>query len=195
MNADKPMSHEHLNHEHLSDNALIDAVYGLSGDAEREALVRTCALCAARWNDLEEKRAAIAMPMNVSPAALAEQRRNVYRRIEHPSPAERASRWAVPALAGVAACVLAIGLLLHGPGNPASSVLHTARPAAVPAAVGAAAGAGDTQLYTDIYTMEQSFEPSASASLGVLFAPEEAAVNPQCARPGTAMSMHSSRPY
>lgn len=156
-------------HEHLSDDIFIDALYGLS--VQVEARVHECPTCAARWNELQEKRAGMALPMNPPSAVLAEQRRNVYRRIEHPSWSERTSGWAAPALAGVAACVLAIGVLVHNPVRPADSgrpaTTSQADSAAAPAMVPVAAS--DTQLYTDVYSMEQSFEPSTSASLGILF--------------------------
>ena len=155
-------------HEHLSDDVFIDALYGLSTDAE--ARVRECPTCAARWIELQEQRVSIVVPVNAPPLVLAKQRKNVYRRIEHPSLSDRTSRWAAPALAGVAAAVLAIGVLVHNPLRPADSASPTvtsaegaASPAIAPAVV------GDTQLYSDVYTIEQSFEPSASASLGVLF--------------------------
>jgi hypothetical protein len=88
-----------------------------------------------------------------------------------------------PALAAAAACVLAVGLAVHdgafpGPNGsvPARSVAVES-PAMVPVAI------SDTQLYSDVYAMEQSFEPSASASIGVLFEPEGAeASNPDADR-------------
>ncbi len=156
---------------------MIDALYGLSG-ADAEEHMRGCTACAARRNDLEEKRGAMTAPVNATPAAMAELRKNVYRRIEHPSLTERildnaTSRWAAPALAGIAACMLAIGVLTHNPLRPADS----AQPAPSPVAQSAPAMTGDTQLYTDVYAMEQSFEPSAAASLGVLFEQPEGGAN------------------
>jgi hypothetical protein len=191
MSAHKPPGHDqssdgflskgHLNDGHLSNDALIEALYGLSG-ADAEEHMRACTACATRRNDLEEKRAATA-PVNATAAAMAELRKNIYRRIEHPSLAERVlsnatSRWAAPALAGVAACVLAIGVLAHSPLRPADSAV----PAASSVAQSAPAMAGDTQLYTDVYAMEQSFEPSASASLGVLFEEPEGVAKPGAGR-------------
>ena len=187
MSAHKPLSHDHssdghFSKGHLSDDALIDALYGLSG-ADAEEHMRACTACAARRNDLEEKRGAMTAAVNATPAAMAALRKNVYRRIEHPSFSERIlgnamSRWAAPALAGVAACVLAIGVLAHNPLRPADS----APPATSSVAQSAPAMAGDTQLYTDVYAMEQSFEPSASASLGVLFEQPEDSANPGAGR-------------
>jgi hypothetical protein len=163
-------------HEHLSDNVLIDALYGLADagtganaginagiNMDIDARVRACPVCSARWNELQEQRAAIAVPVEVSSEVLAAQRRNIYRNIEHPSPWQHASRWAGPTLAA-AACALAIGIFVHGPQSPEHSA-----PAEVPAVM------SDTQLYSDVYAMEQSFEPSTAASIRVLFEPDDSA--------------------
>ncbi|HEV2199036.1 MAG TPA: hypothetical protein VGR73_04390 [Bryobacteraceae bacterium] len=153
--------HEHLSHKHLSDDVLIDALYGLadpSGPADVDARVRECPVCAFRWNQLLEMRAAITVPLETGAAELAAQRRKIYDRIEHPS----RMRWAGPA-AAAAACLIAIGVLIHRPAAPVRPEID--------------ALINDTQLssgvysdvYSDVYSMEQSFEPSAAVSLGALF--------------------------
>jgi len=148
------LSPEHLSPEHLSDDVLIDALYGL---ADVNAHVRECPVCASRWNRSLDKRAAITAPVEAGAAELAAQRRKIYRRVEHPSP----MRWAAPA-AAAAACLVAIGVLVHRPEAPVRRA-----PVEIDSLI------NDTQLlsdvYSDVYSMEQSFEPSAAASLGALF--------------------------
>jgi hypothetical protein len=155
MSAHEHLGHEHLSPEHLSDDVLIDALYGL---ADVNAHVRECPVCASRWNQLLEKRAAITAPMETGAAELAAQRCKIYHRIEHPSP----MRWAAPA-AAAAACLVAIGVFVHRPEAP----VRTA-PTEINALI------NDPQLFSDVYSMEQSFEPSAAASLGALFESDDA---------------------
>jgi hypothetical protein len=141
-------------HEHLNDDVLIDGLYGLIDVEER---IGACLPCASRWSELQEKHAALAVPMEVAPEVLAAQRRNIYARIEHPFKSAPL-RWAAPVMAAVAVCVLAIGVVAH---HPVTDV----HPAPAPAS--------ETQqlsdVYSDVYSMEQSFEPTASASLRALF--------------------------
>ena len=175
-------AHEHLSHEHLSEDVLIDALYGLAGaGADIDARVRACPVCASRWNALQEQRAVIAAPIEPATDFLAAQRRNVYRRIEQPSPWQHASRWAAPAMAAAAACVLAIGLLVRAPFSPRERPAITEVPTATPAAI------SDTDLYSDVYSMEQSFEPSTASSIGVLFERDGSAANE--ANPGVERSL------
>jgi hypothetical protein len=148
-------------HQHVSDDVFIDGLYGL---ADVQARVGTCALCASRWNEMQEKRAAIAVPMEVPVEVLAAQRRNIYARIEHPLRIwEQLApmRWTGPTVAVAAACLLAVGVFVHHPGSAVTPV----RPMAV--------SMSETQqlpeVYSDVYSMEQSFEPAASASFRVLF--------------------------
>ena len=172
-------AHEHLSDGHLSDDVLIDGLYGLAAanaSIDINAHVRECPACASRWNELREQRAVIAAPVEVGADVLAAQRRNIYRRIEHASPWEHASRWAGPAVVAVTACGLAIGVFVHNPQAPARAGIPTAIPAVI----------SDTQLYSDVYSMEQSFEPSTAASLRVLFEPDDSAIDGanQAADPG-----------
>ena len=76
MNAHRPSGHEHW-----SDDVLIGALYGLEG-ADLHARLGECPECAARWKHLQEKRAAIAVPLDVPAELLAAQRKAIYRRIE-----------------------------------------------------------------------------------------------------------------
>jgi hypothetical protein len=146
--------------EHLSEDILLDAVYGIA-DADAEAHVNACAACAGRLSEWRQKRAA-ADSGEVSSEFLAAQRREIYRRLsdgpfpgrfQEMLPSLRLRRLWAPALA--AACALALGLFVYHPGRPA-------KPAVT-------AEAGDAQLFGDVFSMEQSLEPSATAPVRALF--------------------------
>ena len=137
-------------HEHLSEDGLLDAVYGIAG-SEADAHLRRCADCAQRLHEWHEKRAAAAASVEVPAEFLAAQRRKIYERIERPS----SKRWLwAPGLA--AACALAVGIFVYHPapqqqkGNQAAEI-------------------SDTQLFGDIYSMEQTPEPAAAAPFRALF--------------------------
>ena len=139
-------------HEHLSEDALLDAVYGIAG-SEAETHLRSCADCAQRLHEWQEKRAATAASVEIPGEFLAAQRRKIYERIERSS----RKRWLwAPGLA--AACALAVGVFVYHP--------VPERPAAQPAK---RAEISDAQLFHDIYSMEQVSEPAASAPVRALF--------------------------
>ena len=137
-------------HEHLSEDGLLDAVYGIAG-SEADAHLRRCADCAQRLHEWHEKRAAAAASVEVPAEFLAAQRRKIYERIERPS----SKRWLwAPGLA--AACALAVGIFVYHP-TPQQ------QPGKKPAEI------SDTQLFRDIYSMEQTPEPAAAAPARALF--------------------------
>ena len=128
---------------HLSDDQLLDRLYGL---AEHDPHLEACGECARRWSELRQRRATMAAPEEVSFDVLAAQRRKIYARLgERP---RGQMKW-VPAVA--AAGLLAIGALLYSPEAP----LHP-EPA-------------DAQLFSEVYSMEQSTEPRAAAPIHSLF--------------------------
>ena len=136
-------------HEHLSEDALLDAVYGIAG-SQAEAHLRGCTDCARRLNEWHETRAAATGSIEISGEFLAAQRRKIYERIEGPS----RKRWLwAPGLA--AACALAVGVFVY---RPAPQKQPDSRPEI-----------SDTQLFGDIYSMEQSVEPAAAAPARALF--------------------------
>lgn len=140
-------------HQHLKDDVFIDGLYGL---VDVEALVGTCPLCASRWNQLQEKRAAVAVPLAIPAEELAAQRRSIFARVERSTHV----RWAgsMVAAAAAATCLLAIGVFVHHPltaVHPAPASLSETQPL--------------SDVYSDVYSLEQSFEPTASASFRVLF--------------------------
>jgi len=136
-------------HEHLSEDALLDAVYGIAGNAA-EAHLRRCADCAQRLHEWHEKRAAAVESIDVSGEFLAAQRKRIYERIERPS--RKHWLWA-PGLA--AACALAVGVFVYHPA-PKEQPRRNAE-------------ISDAQLFGEVYSMEQSLEPTAAAPARALF--------------------------
>jgi len=136
-------------HEHLSEDALLDAVYGIAGK-DAETHLGRCGDCAARLHEWQEKRAAAAS-LEIPDDFLAAQRRKIYERIERPS--HKHWLWA-PGLA--AACVLAVGIFVY---HPAPQRHRGNQPAEI----------SDSQLFGDIYSIEQTPEPAAAAPVRALF--------------------------
>jgi anti-sigma factor RsiW len=141
-------------HEHLSEDALLDAIYGIAG-SDAETHLRRCPDCAQRLHEWHEKRAGAAANVEIPGEFLAAQRRKIYERIERPS----RKRWLwAPGLA--AACALAVGVFVYHPVPQ-----HTA-PQSQPAQ---RAEISDAQLFGDIYSLEQVVEPAAAAPARALF--------------------------
>ncbi len=138
-------------HEHLSEDALLDAVYGIAGD-HAETHLRGCADCAQRLHEWQEKRAALAASVEIPGEFLAAQRRKIYERIERPS---RKYWLLAPGLA--AACALAVGIFVYHPAAPQQP--QPVRSAEI----------SDAQLFHDIYSMEQTPEPAAAGPVRALF--------------------------
>jgi len=137
-------------HEHLSEDTLLDAVYGIAENAA-DAHLRACADCAQRLHEWQERRAATAACIEIPGEFLAEQRRKIYERIGRPS----RKRWLwAPGLA--AACALAIGIFVY---HPAPQERPVNKPAEI----------SDAQLFGDVYSMEQAAEPAAAAPARALF--------------------------
>ena len=137
-------------HEHLSEDALLDAVYGIAGN-EADAHLRGCTDCAQRLHEWQEKRASTVASVEIPGDFLAAQRRKIYERIERPS--RKHWLWA-PGLA--AACALAVGIFVY---HPAPQQQPVSKPAEI----------SDAQLFGDIYSMEQVVEPAATAPARALF--------------------------
>ncbi len=140
-------------HEHLSEDTLLDAVYGIAGK-DAEAHLRGCVDCAQRLHEWHEKRAATAERIEIPSDFLAAQRKKIYERIEQPS--RKSWLWA-PGLA--AACALAVGVFIY----------HPAQPPTLQKQMDEGAEISDAQLFGDIYSMEQSLEPAATAPARALF--------------------------
>jgi hypothetical protein len=138
---------------HLTDDELIDRLYGL-GDPAHE-----CAQCDARLRSMEQRRAQVAVAAHVSGDFLAAQRRGIYSRLGQPLK----SQWSWAPATVAALCLAVAGLVgLHTssrvpapPGVVSHLVLHTD-------------AAADAQLFSDVYAMEQSSEPRAAAPIHAL---------------------------
>jgi hypothetical protein len=129
---------------HLSDDQLIDRLYGLSSD---DAHLERCGDCSRRWSELRVLRSRLTAQEEVSSAFLASGRRKIYARLgEQPG-----TTWMPWAPASLAACLLAIGVLVYRPAPPQRIDV------------------ADAQLFADVYAMEQSTEPRAAAPIQSLF--------------------------
>ncbi len=131
---------------HLTDDQLIDRVYGMEPDGASAHLAE-CDACGARWRAFEQRHREMIPATPVSAEFLTAQRRKIYSRLDH-QPGRRL-KWA-PAL--VAACVLAVVVLVHRPAPPAPRT-----------------DSGDAQLFSEVYSMEQSTEPRAASPIHELF--------------------------
>jgi anti-sigma factor RsiW len=135
--------------EHLSEDRLLDVMYG-AGSQDAEQHLRSCPDCAGRVSEWKQRRASATGTGELSSEFLAAQRREIYQRLS--AAPSRKRLWA-PVLA--AACALAVGVFLYQPNSTSGPVV--------------AIEANDTQLFMDVFSMEQSVEPSATASVRVLF--------------------------
>ena len=133
---------------HLSDDNLIDLVYGICDGADH---VAGCSQCRDRLRVMQETRAGIVGVPQISARQLALQRQQVLERVRQP---RFEWRW-IPAPAALALLALALFML-----RPAS----VSQPA--PAAVSVEA---DAVLFQDVYSMEQQVEPQAAAPIRGLF--------------------------
>ncbi len=133
--------------EHLTNDQLIDVVYGL----ENHAHLANCADCSRRLNEMQRERSSAAAPAPVSSDFLAAQRRKIYTRLGEPN--RQANLAWIPALG--AAALIAIGVVMYHPA-----------PVAAPRLVDTGS---DAQLFSEVYSMEQADEPTVAAPLHSLF--------------------------
>ena len=140
-------------HEHLSDDALLDGLYGIrDGMSEPDMHLLECAICTERWNELLRKREILAQPVDRPSDFYAAQRRRIYERIEHPG--QKRLMW-VPAVA--MACLVAVGLWIYHPAAPSVPQHGTVT---------------DSQLFSEVYSIDQSLEPSSAAPIHALIEDE-----------------------
>ena len=144
---------------HISANVMIDVFYGIAEDSSLAAMrehLAECSLCSERWNELAGRRSASVQPVEVSPEFLAAQRRRIYERMERVG----SGRWKiwVPAAAIAAALTAAVFTFRPMPENNAME-----------SRVETQFEVNDSQLFSEVYTLEQSYEPSAVASMQALF--------------------------
>lgn len=134
-------------HRHLSDEELIERLYGLG----EEPAATACEACRRRWESLLERRRWILRAVPDLPEAwLAGQRRTIYARLERAT----TPGWAIrPAAALATLAVIVLGLVLSAP----SPEPHPTR------------AANDSQFFTEIYSLVESPEPRAAAPIYGLF--------------------------
>lgn len=135
--------------KHWSNEELIDRLYEVGGGDE--AHLGECAECRERWEALLVRRKEALAAPDVPAALLAEQRRQIHRRMGE----RRAGFWNLrlaPALAALAVVFMGVTLI---------------RP--TPEPVPATLASNDDTFFTDIYTMLESAEPAAIAPLHSLF--------------------------
>ncbi|MBI4891376.1 MAG: hypothetical protein HY821_12185 [Acidobacteria bacterium] len=138
-------------HRHIPEDELLLALYS----AEQPAGLDSCPDCAARWQRLSARRAALVVDAAAAPCSderLRAQRQAVWRKIERPAHV-RILR-ALPAAATM--CVLLIAVALNGP-------------APQPEPKQMAAAVSDEQLFNDIAKVVNDSEPRAVEPMRGLF--------------------------
>ena len=120
----------------------------LHGLKERDAHADECPKCNAEFERLAAKRRAIVAQPEVSEAFLAEQRRNIYNRLEHSTRNFAPLRWA---LSITVLLVVAVSLTLPRWNRPPVMLTN------------------DEQLFSDLAAIEQTDEPKAIQPIHQLF--------------------------
>jgi anti-sigma factor RsiW len=153
---------KHPSTGHLSNDQLIDALYGVASHEHLDA----CPECQARLARMQQVQRAPAASSE-SDAFFHRQRREVMARMASPEPSSFAHVRAVWLPAAMAA-LLAVGVMLSRPGKTPTSV-----PAAPAEAV--VMEASDAGWFEDVYSEMQGSEPRALSPMRSLFV--EGAVN------------------
>jgi hypothetical protein len=140
-------------HGHLTEDVLLDAIYGIAGDGTQEH-ADACPECAGRLREMRQRASAGVAGLNAASAFsdefLAAQRRKIYQRIDRPS---SKLWWWAPGLAMASALV--VGVLVYQPHRAPKAASHSE--------------ISDAQLFSDVYSMERTPEPSATAPVHALF--------------------------
>ena len=126
---------------------MLDRLYGL---AEDDGHLAECATCRARY-ELAVMRRQAHQPADLAPAFLAQQRRQIYDRVE--SGRAHFGLKMVSAIAGAGA--LAMALIVYSPAPQAKRPVQ--------------AQISDSQLHSEIYYMVASSEPKAAEPVRELF--------------------------
>lgn len=135
-------------HTHLSEEELVELLYGLGPDV---SLLESCEFCRSRWQSLLERRSQYLEALPQLPETfLAEQRRRIYQRIEAGRPVGFSFQ-PVPALAALGVVVLGLLLSLPAPERQPTRA------------------AADPQFFTEIYALVESAEPQAVGPIHALF--------------------------
>jgi hypothetical protein len=133
---------------HWTENDFTEWIYGLKAGSSH---LTDCADCSRIAESLQRRKAEATRPPDVSPGFLAEQRRNIYARLDRPRRHWASSRW-----------VLSFAMLLMV--MIASFGIFRERPSTVPLATPA-----DEKLFSDLASIDQSNEPRAIQPIENLF--------------------------
>lgn len=140
---------------HLSDDQLVDRLYGVSS-LQEETHLDTCAECQARWNGIEQRRDQAAAPAELPAEYFHQQRREIQKRLAAPRPVFGAM-W-VPAALAIA---LVAGLFIS------RTTPKVAGPAAGSESKAEIIEAG---WFEDTYSATRVMEPRAASPIRELFA-------------------------
>ncbi len=139
---------------HLTDQQLVDRLYGIEG-AGLAGHLEACPECQARWNRVIQRREVAASVEPVAAEFFQQQRREIQDRIAKPSSVFE--MW-VPA---TIALVLGLGLVMTRPG-----------PKPVNLAPEETAAVVEANWFEDTYSAGRQLEPSATSPIRRLFAAE-----------------------
>jgi hypothetical protein len=142
-----------MNGKHLSEDELLDRLYGLGPEDNH---LNVCAECGERWQALLARRRAVVdqagSSVEVDSVQLSRQRAAVMDRIQHSK--TRFLSWrTVTAFAGAAAMVL--GFVVYHPQRPRATPVQTA--------------SSDSQFFSEIYSEMEQTEPRAVKPIRRLF--------------------------
>jgi hypothetical protein len=138
-----------MNGGHWTEEDLTDHAYGIGPE---DGHLDLCGECQFRWSVIRARRESIVRePAEPDELELAEQRRNIYRRLGR-EPRPVAARF-MPALAAVLMLVLGIFYMSESPKAPPLAPVS----------------ASDSQLFSDIYALEQTSEPHVATPMRALF--------------------------
>jgi hypothetical protein len=136
--------------EHWSDDAIIEKLLLGNTRAEDEHL-RTCTVCARKWEEARFRRGRlIATEAAIPDFLLAKQRRAIQDRLKRPF----ARRKLIPALAAAALATLVVLALFRQPAPPPQATQESA---------------SDNAIFEDVFRISSSTEPSSVGPVKSLF--------------------------
>jgi hypothetical protein len=138
-----------MNGGHWTERDFIDHLYGIG---PQDGHLAVCAGCEALWAEIRVRHQSVVQEPEIPREILAEQRRNIYRKLGR-EPRPTAARMAAPAFAAV--LLLLLGIFFMRP-TPQSTVPS-------------ATSVSDAQLFSDIYALEQTSEPHVAKPMRALF--------------------------
>jgi hypothetical protein len=137
--------------EHWSDHAIIEKLLLDNARSEDEHL-RTCPVCAAKWEEARSRRGRfITAEPEIPEFLLAKQRRAIQDRLKRPSP----RRKLIPALAAAALATLVMLALFRQPEPPPPQPIQES--------------ASDSAIFEDVFRISSSTELSSVGPVKSLF--------------------------